>query len=392
MFAPRRTSHGRPTRFAPRGSRRQRPVMRRWLRSTTPPSKRSSRFLPTASTDSSRRPSSRSAIRFTAARGCGVSTSTRSPTSGCSRAAARRSESPSGTASRVAIGFVQVLTMPANLNIAALSQRTGIPPDTLRKWEQRYGVLQPDRTAGGQRRYSELDVARIEWLRERLGGRVPHRRGGVAARRGAARAGANAWRRSASALRGRGPRRRRGPACAPRPDVHALSARTGADAHRGTVPAAASAKAGRAASSRSRRSISSAPRFAVGWKRCWPMRAEGSAESPCSRAFRASCTSWACSCWGRCCAPTAGRSRTSAPTRRSRTRSSSQSASMRRWSVSASRCGSTSRSLAKTPAPAGATLVLGGHAASDRVARRLGARHVTGNLRHSVRELRRLAR
>ena len=95
--APRRTSHGRPTRFAPRGSSRQRPVMRRWLRSTAPPSKRSSRFLPTASTDSSRRPSSRSAIPFTAARGCGVSTSTRSPTSGCKRAAARRSESPSGT-------------------------------------------------------------------------------------------------------------------------------------------------------------------------------------------------------------------------------------------------------------------------------------------------------
>ena len=96
-FAPRRTSHGRPTRFAPRGSSRQRPVMRRWLRSTAPPSKRSSRFFPTASTDSNRRPSRRSAIPFTAARGCGVSTSTRSPTSGCNRAAARRSESPSGT-------------------------------------------------------------------------------------------------------------------------------------------------------------------------------------------------------------------------------------------------------------------------------------------------------
>jgi len=58
--------------------------------------------------------------------------------------------------------------MPSNLNIAVLSRRTGVPADTLRKWEQRYGVLQPDRTKGGQRRYSELDVARIEWLRERL--------------------------------------------------------------------------------------------------------------------------------------------------------------------------------------------------------------------------------
>src|SRR5712691_8965040 len=54
------------------------------------------------------------------------------------------------------------------LNIAALAQRTGVPPDTLRKWEQRYQILQPRRTPGGQRRYSERDVARVEWLRERL--------------------------------------------------------------------------------------------------------------------------------------------------------------------------------------------------------------------------------
>lgn len=41
-------------------------------------------------------------------------------------------------------------------------------PDTLRKWEQRYGVLRPQRTAGGQRRYTEQDAARVEWLRDRL--------------------------------------------------------------------------------------------------------------------------------------------------------------------------------------------------------------------------------
>jgi DNA-binding transcriptional MerR regulator len=55
-----------------------------------------------------------------------------------------------------------------SLNIAALTQRTGVPSDTIRKWEQRYGVLNPQRTAGGQRRYSELDVARVEWLKERI--------------------------------------------------------------------------------------------------------------------------------------------------------------------------------------------------------------------------------
>jgi methanogenic corrinoid protein MtbC1 len=54
------------------------------------------------------------------------------------------------------------------LNIAALATRTGVAPDTLRKWEQRYGILRPTRTGGGQRRYSELDVARVEWLCARL--------------------------------------------------------------------------------------------------------------------------------------------------------------------------------------------------------------------------------
>lgn len=58
--------------------------------------------------------------------------------------------------------------MTPTLNIAALTRRTGVPADTIRKWEQRYGVLSPERTAGGQRHYTELDVARIEWLKARI--------------------------------------------------------------------------------------------------------------------------------------------------------------------------------------------------------------------------------
>ncbi len=54
------------------------------------------------------------------------------------------------------------------LNIAAVSRRTGVASDTLRKWERRYGVLHPRRTAGGQRRYDDHDVSRVEWLRDRL--------------------------------------------------------------------------------------------------------------------------------------------------------------------------------------------------------------------------------
>jgi len=54
------------------------------------------------------------------------------------------------------------------VNIQAVAQRTGIPAATLRKWEQRYGVLAPERTPGAHRRYSERDVLRVEWLKARL--------------------------------------------------------------------------------------------------------------------------------------------------------------------------------------------------------------------------------
>jgi MerR family transcriptional regulator, light-induced transcriptional regulator len=58
--------------------------------------------------------------------------------------------------------------VPEWFNISALAERTGVAAHTLRKWEERYGVLVPARTPGGQRRYSDVDVARIEWLRDRL--------------------------------------------------------------------------------------------------------------------------------------------------------------------------------------------------------------------------------
>ena len=54
-----------------------------------PPSNLSKRCLPTASTDSSTRPSIRSATPVAWPRGFGDSTSSRCPTSGCSRRAAR---------------------------------------------------------------------------------------------------------------------------------------------------------------------------------------------------------------------------------------------------------------------------------------------------------------
>ncbi len=52
-------------------------------------------------------------------------------------------------------------------NIKAVVQRTGVPADTVRAWERRYGIPRPERTAGGQRAYSERDISVISWLRER---------------------------------------------------------------------------------------------------------------------------------------------------------------------------------------------------------------------------------
>lgn len=49
----------------------------------------------------------------------------------------------------------------AGLTISAVSARTGIGVPSLRAWEQRFGFPQPDRLAGGHRRYDEADVARI---------------------------------------------------------------------------------------------------------------------------------------------------------------------------------------------------------------------------------------
>ncbi len=44
---------------------------------------------------------------------------------------------------------------------------TGVPADTFRAWERRYGLPRPQRGDGGQRLYSERDIATIRWLRDR---------------------------------------------------------------------------------------------------------------------------------------------------------------------------------------------------------------------------------
>lgn len=48
--------------------------------------------------------------------------------------------------------------------IQVVSRRTGLSADVLRVWEKRYGVVEPGRSGGGHRLYSDLDVERLSLL------------------------------------------------------------------------------------------------------------------------------------------------------------------------------------------------------------------------------------
>ncbi len=54
------------------------------------------------------------------------------------------------------------------LRIGELSERTGVSSELLRAWEARYGLLQPSRSPGGFRLYSERDLARVLRMKELL--------------------------------------------------------------------------------------------------------------------------------------------------------------------------------------------------------------------------------
>lgn len=49
-------------------------------------------------------------------------------------------------------------------NLKAVVMETGLKPPTIRAWERRYGMPQPQRTAGGHRLYSQHDIDSLKWL------------------------------------------------------------------------------------------------------------------------------------------------------------------------------------------------------------------------------------
>src|SRR5512139_2716254 len=56
--------------------------------------------------------------------------------------------------------------MVAMYSIKAVSQATGLTVETLRAWERRYGVVEPQRDEMGRRVYRPEDVLRLRRLRE----------------------------------------------------------------------------------------------------------------------------------------------------------------------------------------------------------------------------------
>jgi DNA-binding transcriptional MerR regulator len=55
-----------------------------------------------------------------------------------------------------------------HVRIGELSRRTGVSPELLRAWEQRYGLLRPTRSDGGFRLYSPQDEQRVAAMRSHL--------------------------------------------------------------------------------------------------------------------------------------------------------------------------------------------------------------------------------
>lgn len=53
-------------------------------------------------------------------------------------------------------------------SIGAVAEMLGSLPATLRSWEERYGVVEPERTEGGRRLYSRDDVELLRFVRDKI--------------------------------------------------------------------------------------------------------------------------------------------------------------------------------------------------------------------------------
>lgn len=61
----------------------------------------------------------------------------------------------------------QSINKEPRYNLRFVLHETGIKADTLRAWERRYNLPQPERTAGGHRLFSDYDIETVKWLLSR---------------------------------------------------------------------------------------------------------------------------------------------------------------------------------------------------------------------------------
>src|SRR5688572_23365931 len=66
------------------------------------------------------------------------------------------------------MSYAAAMAESARLRIGELSRRVGVSPELLRAWETRYGLVAPERTAGGLRLYSKADEQRVRVMRREI--------------------------------------------------------------------------------------------------------------------------------------------------------------------------------------------------------------------------------
>src|SRR6478752_5331640 len=71
-----------------------------------------------------------------------------------------------GTVGRLSIVCPKFATLTGVYTVGRTAQLTGVPRETLRKWEQRYGVVSPARTEGNYRLYDDEAVRRLSVMRD----------------------------------------------------------------------------------------------------------------------------------------------------------------------------------------------------------------------------------
>ncbi|MEX0674698.1 MAG: MerR family transcriptional regulator [Gaiellaceae bacterium] len=55
-------------------------------------------------------------------------------------------------------------------SIGAVERMLGVPAATIRNWEERYGLVKPERSGGGHRLYSRTQVEQLRFVKERVDG------------------------------------------------------------------------------------------------------------------------------------------------------------------------------------------------------------------------------